>query len=127
MKSIFSIIAVALFLQPYLASAEPTRVFSSEPKLPARVVELEDAWSVGGEDGDLIFGMMVDSLEDADHNVYMLDSQLGHVEVFSPDGEHLRTISGSGQGPGEVNNPQCLVLFPDRAIGILELCFGPMG
>ena len=121
MKLLLSFFALVIVILPAGAFAEPDSVFSTEPKLPSRVVELEESWSVGGEDGEFIFGMMVDSLEDPEGNVYMLDAQLCHVEVFSPGGEHLRTISSQGDGPGEVRNPQNLVLFPDRTIGILEL------
>jgi hypothetical protein len=65
--------------------------------------------------------MMIDSVEDADGNIYLLDSQLGHVDVFAPDGEHLRTISGQGDGPGEVRRPQSLTFMPDGSLGIIEL------
>jgi len=121
MKSVLSIITFCLVLLPVLTMAEPIPTISSEPKLPAKVVELEEIWSVGGEDGDIIFGMMTDSVEDANGNIYMLDAQLCHVEVFSAEGEHLRTISNQGDGPGEVRNPQNLVLFAENTIGILEL------
>ena len=79
--------------------AEPVVVSSSEPELPAREVAFDESWTVGGEDGDIIFGMMIDSAEGPDGNIYMLDAQLCQVEVFAPDGEHLRTIS-AGPGPG---------------------------
>jgi hypothetical protein len=121
MKTLFSLIALCLVFLPVVVIAEPAPIISTEPKLPPKVVELEEIWSVGGEDGEIIFGMMTDSVEDPDGNIYMLDAQLCHVEVFSAEGEHLRTISNQGDGPGEVRNPQNLVLFSNNTIGILEL------
>lgn len=102
------------------ALAEPVTVRSDEPQLPPRTLTLQEQWRVGGEDGDLLFGMMIDSVEDEAGNVYLLDAQLGEVSVISPDGEYLRTISGRGEGPGEVQMPQNLLFLPDGALGILE-------
>jgi len=121
MKSVLPLISLFLAFLPVVTIAGPAPIISTEPKFPPKVVELVEVWSVGGEDGDIIFGMMTDSLEDSDGNIYMLDAQLCHVEVFSAQGEHLRTISSQGDGPGEVRNPQNLVMFPNRTIGILEL------
>ena len=36
-------------------------------------------------------------------NVYLLDHHLKQVEVISPDGEHLLTLSREGDGPGELS------------------------
>jgi 6-bladed beta-propeller len=112
--SLFLLFAVAAF-------AEAPTVRSTEPQLPPKTIELEESWRVGGEDGDMIFGMMVDSLEDADGNVYLLDAQLCQVEVFSADGEHLRTVSRQGDGPGELRLPQNMILLPDNTLAILQL------
>lgn len=121
MKTLLSILILLVTVHPLSAWAQTEPVYSSQPKLPVRIVELEESWTVGGEEGDFIFGMMVDSLEDAEGNIYMLDSQLGHVEVFSSQGDHVRTISGQGDGPGEIRNPQNMILLPNNTIGILEL------
>jgi hypothetical protein len=43
------------------------------------------------------------------------------VEVISPTGEHLRTLSREGDGPGEVRRPRDVVLLPDGNVGLLEL------
>ncbi len=103
------------------AAAEPVTIHNQEPRLPPRTIQLDEQWTVGGEDGDIIFGMMIDALEYPTGQIYMLDAQLCQVEVFSPEGEHLRTISGQGEGPGEVRVPQDLVMMPDGNLGILEL------
>ncbi len=104
-----------------LALAEPVTVLNDEPRLPPRTISLEEIWRVGGEDGEIIFGMVIDSLADADGNVYLLDNQLCQVEVFSADGEHLRTLSRQGDGPGEVRAPIAMTLMADGSLGLVEL------
>jgi hypothetical protein len=87
------------------AAADVEQVKNTEPAHPPRTVQLEELWRVGGEDGELLFGAIVGTTTDPDGNVYLLDHHLKHVEVISPDGEHLRTLSGEGDGPGEIRNP----------------------
>jgi len=116
-----ALVLVVLLAVTAGALAEAPVIDNTRPRQPTRTIELEEMWSVGGEDGDLIFGMMIDAVTDAEGNIYLLDSQLCHVEVISADGEHLRTISGEGDGPGEVRMPQDLVMMSDGNLGIMEL------
>jgi len=81
---------------------------------------LEELWRVGGEDGDVLFGMVSQVREDADGNIYVMDAQLSEVHVFSPDGEHLRTLFGEGDGPGEIRGPRDLVLLDDGRVGLVQ-------
>jgi len=124
----FALVACLLLTQFLILSvkAEPIVVQNSEPAQPPRSIELEELWRVGGDDEDFLFGMVVDCLTDDNGNIYLLDNQLCQVEVFSPDGEHLRTLSGQGEGPGEVRIPQDMVFLPDGNLGILELFPGKM-
>ncbi len=66
------------------ATAETPTVYSETPQLPPKTMKLEELWRVGGEEGDLIFGMMIDSVEDADGNIYLLDAQLGQWRSSRP-------------------------------------------
>jgi len=106
---------------PGFSLAEPEIIKNVDPAQPARTLQLEALWRVGGEDEEFFFGMIVDCLTDTEGNVYLLDNQLCNVEVFTAQGEHLRTLSGEGDGPGEVRIPQGLVTLPDGTLGILEL------
>ena len=75
------------------ALAEPIRIDNgAEPTRGSRIVELEELWEVGGEDGDLILGVVNRVLIDGDGNIYLLDGQLAEVHVISPEGELLRTM-----------------------------------
>ncbi|MBU8869954.1 MAG: hypothetical protein KOO60_03655 [Gemmatimonadales bacterium] len=112
---------VLLILGAASSFAEAPVIKNEKPQLQPKTIELVESWRVGGEEGDFIFGMMIDSMEDDDGNIYLLDSQICQVDVFSPTGEHLRTLSRQGEGPGEIRAPQCLIPLPDRTLGILEL------
>lgn len=40
--------------------------------------------------------------------------------MFSPGGEHLKTLSREGEGPGETRSPVDLTMLPDGNLGILQ-------
>lgn len=84
-------------------------------------LHLEEVWRAGGPEGEILFGTVTEATSDAEGNVYLLDTQLMHVEVFSPEGRHLRTLSRAGDGPGEVRRPRDVVYLPDGTLGLLEL------
>ncbi len=84
------------------------------------VIELEEVWRVGGEDDDVLFGVVTDVITDSDGNFYLLDSQLSEIQVYSPDGEHLRTIGREGEGPGEFRGAFNMVLQPSGNIAVLQ-------
>lgn len=84
------------------------------------VVHLEEMWRAGGEDGDEIFGKIFRADADAEGNVYLVDSQLSEVPVFSPQGERIKTLSREGEGPGETREPVDMLILPDGSVGILQ-------
>ncbi len=81
---------------------------------------LEEMWRAGGEDGEVIFGNIFRAEADAEGNVYLVDTQLSEVPVFSPAGEHIRTVSREGEGPGETRGPVDLTMLPDGTLGVLQ-------
>ncbi|MCP4571258.1 MAG: hypothetical protein GY838_02800 [bacterium] len=103
------------------ALAEPTRVDNdASPRDGIRTVELEQLWTVGDEDSDLILGVVNRVLIDQESNVYLLDGQLAQVHVISPEGELLRTIGREGDGPGEFRQPTDMVFLPDGTLGVMQ-------
>jgi hypothetical protein len=122
-----------LFLSLILFLSCTSSVFAKAPlirnttaKLPPRTMELEEMWSVGGEDSEFVFGMVIDSLTDDEGNIYLLDTQLCQVEVFDPTGEHLRTISGRGDGPGEIKGPIAMEWMEDGSLALMEIFPGKL-
>ncbi len=64
--------------------------------------ELFTVGSVTGDDWD-IFGSVGSVHFDAESNLHILDNQSDRIFVVGPDGSLLRTVGGSGEGPGEFN------------------------
>ncbi len=113
-------VVLACLLPLAFSASGVERLANTAPAMPPRTVQLEEIWRVGGEDDDLMFGLMVAALADDDGNVYLMDQQLCQVVVISPAGEHLRTIGREGDGPGELRTPQGMVFLPDGTLGLAE-------
>ena len=56
----------------------------------------------------------------------VLDSQMQEVRVFGPDGAHVATHGGKGQGPGEFVDANGLMLGPDGRIWVPDVRSGRM-
>lgn len=84
-------------------------------------VVLEEAWRKGGEDGEDFFGMVSQVLTADDGTIYLLDTRLSEVSVYSPDGERLDTLSREGEGPGETRGPSNMLFMPDGTLGLVQV------
>jgi hypothetical protein len=92
------------------------------PATPREGIErvvLEELWRVD-EESELLFGLPTRVAYDAEGRIHVLDAQLNHVFVFSPEGELLETLSRDGDGPGEMRNPCDMVVYPNGDVGILQ-------
>ncbi len=86
-----------------------------------QTIALEELWRAGGEDDEeVMFGAIGDVIGDQLLNLYVLDSQLCEVSVFTPDGAFVHTLSREGDGPGEVRRPSGLTFLPDGTLGIYQ-------
>jgi hypothetical protein len=93
----------------------------AEPAQGRETLELEEQWRLGGfDDEDNIFGLITRVTADAEGNVYLLDTQLSQVSVFSSDGEFVRTLSREGEGPGEVRIPIDMLFMPGNDLGLVQ-------
>ncbi len=90
------------------------------PSQGTETLKLQEAWRAGGDDDEVIFGVIGQVLGDDDGNLYLLDSQLAEVQVFSADGEYLKTLSREGDGPGEVRSPGNMLFLPDGSLGLVQ-------
>ena len=65
--------------------------------------------------------------------LYALDRSAGHVVVIDPSGSLVRIVGGPGEGPGEFNQPQAFVVWPDGRLAVSDIghnayqVFGPDG
>ncbi len=87
---------------------------------PPTTIEMEEAWRIGGEDDDEIFGVITDIIADDEGNFYMLDAQLNEIKVYSEDGKYLRTIGREGEGPGEFRGAFSMFRVPGGNLGVLQ-------
>ncbi len=83
-------------------------------------LKLEELWRRGGEEDEVIFGVIIQALVDDEGNAYLLDGQLSEVQVFDPDGEFVKTLSREGDGPGEVRQPFDMLWMPDGSLGLVQ-------
>jgi hypothetical protein len=89
---------------------------------PKMDIELEEVFRLGGWDGgdDEFFGIVTDIEQDEEGNLYVLDSQLSEIKVYSADGEYLNTIGREGEGPGEFRAAGGLFWMPDGRLGVMQ-------
>ena len=83
-----------------------------------------EAWRAGGDDEEIIFGVIGDIAVDAQGNLYALDQQLSQISVFDKDGNFLRTIGREGEGPGEFRRASQLFTTPDNKIAVAQMMPG---
>jgi hypothetical protein len=92
------------------------------PSGGVETLDLVEQWRIGGDDEDsVLLGIVTRVLLDKDDNIYLLDGQLSEVQVYSPQGELLRTLGRQGSGPGEVTNPGDVVFMPDGTLGLVQI------
>jgi len=117
-RTSISLILLSLFAGCSIALAAPKVVFNSSPlnKIP-QVVTLEELWRVG-EDEDLFFGQITTTVSDEFGQLYVLDGKQNQVQVFDTKGNHLRTLSREGDGPGEIRNASDIFITHDEKLAI---------
>jgi len=93
----------------------------STPTEGVQALRMTELWRVGGEDDEeILFGLTPKVCTDDKGQVYVLDSQLSQVLVFSPDGKLSRTLFREGDGPGEIHQPWDMFVLGDGRVGALQ-------
>ncbi len=90
------------------------------PRDGVRRIELKELWRRGGLDDEVLFGVISRVCVGESGEIYALDSQLREVQVYSADGEYLRSIGGPGEGPGEFSNSGDMFYGIGGRIGVLQ-------
>ena len=67
------------------------------------------------------FGLLQTAAFDALGNLHLLDQDARTIVVVDPTGGFVRTIGRSGNGPGEFDFPQNLVIRPDGRIVVTDI------
>jgi hypothetical protein len=127
LESLLPALALALMLVTGAGAGEVATVDgvthiknSATPSDGTETLELKELWRAGGESDDAIFGLIIKCLVDKEGNIYLLDTQLNEVQVYSPDGTQIKTLSREGDGPGEIRGPADMLFLPDGTLGILQ-------
>jgi hypothetical protein len=89
----------------------------------------EETWRVveemriGSDTGDdaILFGNIQSFDVDAQGRVFALDGQTQEIHVFDSDGTHIRTVGGSGTGPGEFEDASAVDLSYNGEIWVMEM------
>jgi hypothetical protein len=99
----------------------PHMMNPSQPIETPVSLKLEELWRVSGDESeDFLFGVLIQIASDDQGNIYVLDSQLHQVMVFTSKGEYIRSIGRQGEGPGEFNRPSDLFMTPDGHIAVMQ-------
>ncbi|MBU1948511.1 MAG: hypothetical protein KJ927_07365 [Candidatus Eisenbacteria bacterium] len=122
-RGLFGIIVSALLLSlaPAPARCDVESIHNgSDPANGIRTVRLEEVWRVGGEDSEILMGVIADALARPNGEILLLDQQLCQVLVYSAEGAYLRTLGREGDGPGEVRLPRQILWTGDEALGFVH-------
>lgn len=94
----------------------------AKPMKDATAVKMEKLWRLGGEtdNEDEFFGVISDIEIDEQGNVYLLDSQLSEVKIYTKDGEFVRSMGREGEGPGEFRRPSALFFTDDGNVAVVQ-------
>lgn len=86
------------------------------------IATLEADLSIGSLEGESweVFGDVRGIDADGDGAIYVLDSQSREIQVFAPDGAHMRTLGGPGDGPGEITAANGLLVDPAGTLWVSD-------
>lgn len=96
------------------------------PEVPTITWSLDTLAMIGsleGEESEL-FGSLTGASILADGRFLVMDSQGSRVALFDEGGEHLSSISSTGEGPGELQLPTALAVSKNRNIFVMDRLLG---
>jgi hypothetical protein len=82
-------------------------------------VDPDPALQIGAAEGDAAyqFSDPWGAIELPDGRIVVTDGQVKEVRIFGPDGRHIRTFGGEGEGPGEFRmGPDLVLAGPDTLL-----------
>ena len=83
-------------------------------------IAMEEIFRIGEEGDDLVFGNIARVASDARGRIYVADYQNPVVHVFSTTGALISTIGGPGEGPGEFEDVDDVVVGPNGKVYVWD-------
>jgi len=72
------------------------------------------------DDGAEVFAAISGLEVDAEGRIYVLDRQADELRIFGPDGNHIRTVGRSGEGPGEYRAANGLLWLAEDTLLVID-------
>lgn len=111
----FALITSAAHAQPPVVDNPAT------PPSGRTVLDATELWRVGGYDEDFLFGIVGSAAVADDGTTYLLDEQLSEITAIDLDGEVVATFGRAGEGPGEMDRGQGIMMLPGDRVGVLNM------
>jgi hypothetical protein len=111
----FALIATVAHAQPPVVDNPAT------PPNGRTVLDATELWRVGGYDEDFLFGIVGSAAVAADGTTYLLDEQLSEITAIDLDGAVVATFGRAGEGPGEMDRGQGIMMLPGDRVGVLNM------
>ena len=119
MKIVFKVLALSLpFISCNSATEEESSAISTDSS--PQIISIVDSIGIEMGDSAYVFGAIADVEILPDGNIIVLDGTYCNMRIFSPDGQHLSTISGRGGAPGELTHPSSLLNWLDGTVGVVD-------
>jgi hypothetical protein len=102
----------------------PAAGIVENPATPSGGLEIlaaEFLWRVGGDDESVLFGQVEAAAVAPDGTTYLLDEQLAEITAVDLGGREIARFGRTGEGPGEMQQPQDVMILGDGRIAILNL------
>ena len=103
---------------------EQDEASSETNRPPEDTLVVVDSIGVLAGDSCYMFGEIVDAFPMSDGGVAVLDGINGRVRVYDGEGEHLLSLGGMGEAPGEFQYPNQLAVLPSGKIVVAEMLLG---
>lgn len=114
-------LAGLLLVSAVLAAAGATADDRGPQDLAVQSIDTRFLWRVGGDDEGILFGQVGAAAVADDGTTYLLDRQLSEVTAFDLAGREVARFGRAGEGPGEMQQGQDVMILGDGRIAVLNL------
>jgi hypothetical protein len=89
-----------------------------EPMYAEDAFSLEEELSIGEAEGreEYLLSSTKAVAVDDNEDIYIVDAKENHIRVFDKNGDYLKTIGRTGQGPGEFNQITNIQITPENEL-----------